>query len=145
MHKLESVLEAELQDDALRGVRVRRAVPGDLVEATESGELDAATTNGNLLGDDSRLALIVGAEVVNEGCVQVESRAEVLAVVAQGMPSKRAHVSDHLRGREVVHCDLALGSAELEGGSGSRRGGVDNLDEVMLQYESQLLRFAQPC
>ena len=136
MHELERVLEAELQDNALRRVRVRSAVPSDLVEATEGSELDSAAADGNLLGDDRGLALGVGVEVIDEGRVQVEGCAEVLAVVAQRVAGERAHVSDHLRRRQVVHRDLALGSTELEGGSSGRRSGVDNLDEVMLERTS---------
>jgi hypothetical protein len=45
MHELERVLEAELQDDAVGQVRVRRAVPGALVEPAMRSELDSAAAD----------------------------------------------------------------------------------------------------
>jgi hypothetical protein len=51
MHELERVLESKRQDDAVRGVRVRCAVPSALVEPAEGGELNSASANVHLLGE----------------------------------------------------------------------------------------------
>jgi hypothetical protein len=72
MHELERVLESKLQDDAVRGVRVRCAVPRALVEPAESGELDAASANVHLLGEHAGRAVGAELEVVDDGVVQVE-------------------------------------------------------------------------
>jgi hypothetical protein len=49
------------------------------------------------------------------------------------MAGKRAHVSNLLRGSKVIHGNLALSRAKLEGSGGSRRGRVDDLDEVVAE------------
>jgi hypothetical protein len=72
MHELERVLEPELQDDAVRGIRVRCAVPRALVEPAESGELDPASADVHLLGEHAGRAVGAELEVVDDGVVQVE-------------------------------------------------------------------------
>jgi hypothetical protein len=72
MHELERVLEPELQDDAVRGVRVRCAIPRALVEPAESGELDSGPANVHLLGEHAGRVVWAELEVVDDGVVQVE-------------------------------------------------------------------------
>jgi hypothetical protein len=59
-------------------------------------------------------------------------------VSTQGVARQGAHVGKHLGGPQAVHSDFALGSSELECGGGRGRGGVDHLDEVVLEFATVL-------
>ena len=50
----------------LRGIGVGSAIPGDLVESTESGEFDATTANLELVRDDPWVSVLSGIEVIEE-------------------------------------------------------------------------------
>ena len=46
------------------------------------------------------------------------------------MTGQRTHIRDHLGRPQSVHGDFTLGCTELERKRGSRRGRVDDLDEI---------------
>lgn len=151
--ELERISECELEDlhtvsvwvwhpphrqpgthDALRGVAVGSTVKGDLVKATEGGELNASSTNFDIVGDDGEVALGIGfGEVIDERGVEVEGGREDLLVVPQDVTRQGTHVGNGLGCGKGVHGDLGLGGAKLESSGTGRRGEVDDLDEVQVE------------
>lgn len=118
----------------MRRIAVRRAVPGDLVEPTQSSKLDAAASDVHSVAQHAHVPVVSArAEIVHDGVIKVESRGQVLAVVSECVRAERAHVGDHLRRGETVHGNFTLSSAELKCGCRGGGGYIHDLDKIVLE------------
>lgn len=114
VHELECVLEAQLQDDAVRGVRIGGAVPRAFVEPSKESEIDSTMADGQLVRENAGRPVRVRAEIIDERSVQVECSREVLPVIAESVCTESSHVRNHLRGYQAVHRNLALRGTKLK-------------------------------